>query len=153
MHKPIIIPFLFTVCVTLGLTSSCEEIGELDTTSRESFISSIAQTWTVDEDSYISIEDQEITHLLSGFELRINEDLTYSSNSNELTLEEFPWPTSGSFELNDELTQLTRDDGLQITLAISDSEDELELNFTADENTASRLFGAKGGWKCKMKKK
>lgn len=153
MHKPIIIPILFSLLVTVGIVSGCEELPEVDTTDRETFIASIAQTWTVSDESTITIEDQDITHLLIGFELTINEDLTYTSNSDELTLEEFPWPTAGSFELNDELTQFTRDDGLQITLAISADEDELELNFVADENTASRALGAKGGWKCKFKSK
>lgn len=153
MKKPIIIPFILTFFVSVFFTSCDESDPVLDTSSREAFITSIAQAWTIDEGSHISINDQDVTHLLVGFEISIAEDLSYTSNSDQLTVEEFPWPTSGSFELNEELTELTRDDGLVITLNLTDEESSLELNFEADENTAGRVAGIIGGWTCKFKKK
>ncbi|MEO9806446.1 MAG: hypothetical protein ABJF04_24505 [Reichenbachiella sp.] len=153
MHKPIIIPFLLTVFVSLSLTTGCGPEATLDTSSKEAFINNISQTWTVDEDSYVLIEDQDITHLLTGFEIAIDGDLNFVTNSDQLTLEEFPWPTSGSFDLNDEFTELTRDDGLVVTLVIGDDGESLEFDFEADENTTSRTLGIRGGWKVGLNKK
>lgn len=121
---------------------------------RDLFVERIVGTWVVDENSYVILDDQDITELFLGFEITIDSDLTYTSNSDQLILEEFPWGTSGSFTLNDELTQFTRDDGLVIILDLSDDELSLDLEFTPDENThGGRIEGVRGGWKCGFRKR
>ena len=144
--------FFFYLLFALILISGCSTDDSEGVSDREVFIESITGTWTVDEDSYILINDQNIADLLLGFEISINEDLNYTTNSDQLTLEEFPWGTSGSFVLNDELTVLTREDGLLITLTLSADEQLLDFEFEAEENTG-RISGVIGGWKCGFKKK
>ncbi|MEO9806440.1 MAG: hypothetical protein ABJF04_24475 [Reichenbachiella sp.] len=153
MKKPIIIPFIITLCTGITLFSGCEPEEVLDTSSKDAFITSIANTWAIDENSQVEINDQDITEVLMGFEMTINEDLTFTTNSDQLTIEEFPWPTSGSFALNDELTVLTRDDGLVINLDLSEDESELLIVFEADENTGGRTLGIRGGWRCHLSRR
>lgn len=147
--------FLFytLLFIMLLIFSGCDKDAP-ELSDRDALIEALTGTWVVDETSYIQINGQDITDLLLGFEIAITSDLTYTTNSDELTLEEFPWPTSGSFEISDDLRQFTRNDGLVITLTLSDDELSLDMEFEADENTDSgRTEGVKGGWKCGLSKK
>lgn len=101
--------------------------------------------------SYIFIDNQDITDLLIGFEISIDENLDFVTNNDELEFQRFPWPASGSFTLNDELTQLTRNDGLVIILDLNDDESLLDFEFSAAES--GRESAASGGWKCGFSKK
>lgn len=143
--------FLFYIILFLSLMAGCSKE---DISDREALIVAITGTWVVDETSYIQINGQDITELLLGFEIAITSDLTYTTNSDGLTMKEFPWPTAGSFTISDDLTQFTRDDGLVITMILSDDELSLDMEFQADEsNSGGRTEGVKGGWKCGLNKK
>ena len=124
-----------------------------DISSREQFIQKLADNWIIDESGAVLINGQDITELFLGFELSINADLTYTTNSNEVSIDEFPWPTAGFFELSEDETILTRDDGLEIEVSLSDDENSMELIFDADENTGGRQAGVRGRWRCQFSRR
>jgi hypothetical protein len=125
-------------------------------TAKKAFINSIVGSWTVDESSTIILDDEDITTLLIGFEMIIDQDLSYVSNSNELDTEVTPWPVTGSFEISDDLTQFTRDDGLVITTSLDNNDN---LNFTFhfsegfDDSDGGRLQAIRGAWRFNLKRK
>ena len=146
-HTLVIYTLLF---ITLFLISSCDS-DDPEISDRESLIEALTGTWTVDEDSYILIDNQDITDFLIGFEISIDKELRFTTNNDQLQFQEFPWPTEGTFTLNDELTRITRNDGLVITLDLNDDESVLDFEFNADES--GRAASAAGGWKCGFSKK
>lgn len=142
---------LITTLIISVIVGSCVD-DTPDTSSRDAFIVSIAKTWEVTEGSEIIIDDDDITHLLLGFQITINEDLTFTTNSDQLQLEEFPWPTSGIFTLNDELTEIVRNDGLTITIEVPEQENELSMEYIVSEGTG-RALGIRGKHKCKFRRR
>ena len=69
-------------------------------TDKELFIEAITGTWTIDEQSTVILDDQDITSTLLGFEITLDEELNYTSNSDALEVEVLPWPSTGKFLLN-----------------------------------------------------
>ena len=139
---------LIVLLMLMAFLISCTPGDEPTPSERETFIGTLAQTWIINADNLVELEGQDITHAFVGFELTINDDLTYTTNSNELTITEFPWPAMGSFTLNTELNQLERDDGLVIDIELASSGDELLIEFDGD-GTGSRK-GVGGGWRCRF---
>lgn len=136
--------YLF-IMVALG---ACKD--ESGPTVKDEFIAQIAQTWVIDESSEVILDDVNITDALLGFEITINKDLSYTTNNQDVSLETFPWPSSGSFTVNDDLTQFTRNDGL-IIIVLVDKNDHLSMEFQFaegyDDSTSGRIKGIKGHWK------
>jgi hypothetical protein len=124
--------------------------------AREEFINQIVGSWTVDESSTIILDDEDITSLLVGFEITIDSELSYLSNSEELGAEVIPWPSAGSFVVSDDLTQFTRDDGLVITTNL-DNNDKLNFTFQFseefDDSDGGRLQAIRGVWQFNLKRK
>ena len=144
----------FTLLLLAILISSCGD-DTVDISSKDAFIKSLTGTWVVEGDSYVILDDQDITDVLTGFEITINEDLSFTANSDQLDVQPLPWPTFGSFSINDALTQLTRDDGLIITATI-DENDFLSLSFQFAEgfdDSSGRLQAIQGDWVFNLKKK
>lgn len=140
-----ILLLLITLLFLMVLAISCGS--EDGPTDREVFIESITGTWEVTEENAVILNGQDITHLFVGFQIAMASGLTFTTNNDEVSVEEFPWPTAGFFELNDELTVLTRDDGLVIEILLDDAKDGLILEFDV-ETDAGRLNGIGGGWRC-----
>ena len=143
---------LFTMLTILG---SCGSDGPV-LTDKEAFIESITGTWAIDEESIVILDKQDITSRLVGFEIILDENLNYFTNSSDLILDILPWPSSGSFGINDELNEFTRDDGLIISVDL-DASDVFSLSFQFSENfddsTSGRTKGIRGGWDIKLNRK
>ena len=98
----------------------------------------------------------DVTSLFSNFVITINSDLTYTTNSDVFAIDTFPWPQGGFFLINDNLTQLTRDDGLIIDVAISEDQSLMTLEFTYSsefDNAGSRTNAVSGEWKFGLSRK
>ncbi len=117
------------------------------TSDRDTFIAAITGTWVVDENSVILLNNEDIAPYLIGFEITINDDLTYLTNRADITFDAFPWPESGNFILSDDLTEIQRNDGLLILIEHDEVTNMINLTFQADENSLSRLEGLSGAWK------
>lgn len=127
--------------------SSCKP--DDDPTPSDEKMGELSKTWTVDQNSLVMLDDNVITTELAGFEITIDEHLNYTANSSEIDLQPLPWPSSGSFELEDNLTELIRDDGLAIDISGS-TDEELHLRFLFaegfDDSSGNRTSAVKGSW-------
>ena len=136
------------IFVTLFMVlSSCKPDDE--PTPSEKKIGELSKTWIVNQNSLVMLDGNVITTELAGFEITIDDHLNYTTNSSEMDLQPLPWPSSGLFELEDNLTELIRDDGLSIDISGS-TQEELHLQFLFaedfDDSSGSRTSAIKGSW-------
>ncbi len=80
-----------------------------------------ASAWTM---SSITLDGADVTTNFSGLVLTIKSDKTYSTNGSYDPV----WPSSGSFTFGSDLNTLTRDDGVSMTIAVSET--SLTVTFT-----------------------
>jgi hypothetical protein len=118
-------------------------------TPSEKKIGELSKTWIVDQNSLVMLDDKDITTDLVGFEITIDDNLNYTTNGSEMDLQPLPWPSSGLFELEDNLTELIRDDGLLIDISGS-TDEELHLQFLFaeefDDSSGGRISAVEGSW-------
>ena len=80
-----------------------------------------ASVWTM---SSITLDGADVTTNFSGLVLTINSDKTYSTNGSYDPV----WPSSGSFTFGSDINTLTRDDGVSMTISVSET--SLTITFT-----------------------
>jgi hypothetical protein len=95
------------------LTESTEEEKQLESLS--------ASAWKM---SSITLDGADVTSNFDGLVLTINSDKTYSTNGSYDPV----WPSSGSFTFGSDINTLTRDDGVSMTISVSET--SLTVTFT-----------------------
>ena len=95
------------------LTESTEEEKQLESLS--------ASAWKM---SSITLDGADATSNFDGLVLTINSDKTYSTNGSYDPV----WPSSGSFTFGSDINTLTRDDGVSMTISVSET--SLTVTFT-----------------------
>ena len=80
-----------------------------------------ASAWTM---SSITLDGADVTTNFSGLVLTIKSDKTYSTNGSYDPV----WPSSGSFTFGSDINTLTRDDGVSMTISVSET--SLTVTFT-----------------------
>jgi hypothetical protein len=95
------------------VTESTEEEKQLESLS--------ASAWTM---SSIILDGADVTSNFSGLVLTIKSDKTYSTNGEYDPV----WPSSGTFTFGSDLNTLTRDDGVSMTVSVSET--SLSITFT-----------------------
>lgn len=136
------------------LNNSCAD--NTVTPPNNTFIESVTDTWIVNQESLVTLDGQDITATVIGFEITINSNLNFTTTSNIVSLQPFPWPMSGSFQANDQSNQFTRNDGLIIGVLVN-QDDCLTLSFQFDtgyqDSTGGRTRGITGEWSMQFKRK
>jgi hypothetical protein len=74
--------------------------------------------------SSITLDGADATSNFSGLELTIKTDKTYSTNGSYDPV----WPSSGTFTFGSDINTLTRDDGVSMTISVSET--SLSISFT-----------------------
>ena len=95
------------------LTESTEEEKQLESLS--------ASAWKM---SSITLDGADATSNFDGLVLTIKSDKTYSTNGSYDPV----WPSSGSFTFGSDINTLTRDDGVSMTISVSET--SLTVTFT-----------------------
>lgn len=80
-----------------------------------------ASVWKM---SSITLDGADATSNFSGLELTIKSDKTYSTNGSYDPV----WPSSGTFSFGSDINTLTRDDGVSMTISVSET--SLSISFT-----------------------
>ena len=99
--------------VTDDPVEQTEEEKQLETLS--------ASVWKM---SSITLDGADATSNFSGLELTIKTDKTYSTNGSYDPV----WPSSGTFTFGSDINTLTRDDGVSMTISVSET--SLSISFT-----------------------
>ena len=74
--------------------------------------------------SSITLDGADATSNFDGLVLTIKSDKTYSTNGSYDPV----WPSSGSFTFGSDINTLTRDDGVSMTISVSET--SLTITFT-----------------------
>ena len=146
--------FFTCACATLLIFANC---GSDSDPSQSEVIPSAAETnaslldknWSLSSATNAGTPRDEWT----GFTLKLNIDTDLAGGS--YTASGIPsdeganlaWSTSGTFTANNDLTALTRNDGIVMTLVISET--ALNVSFTVPESSG-RVDGFTGAWVFKM---
>ena len=147
--------FFVGSCAALLIFTNCgggddsAEPGEPTLTAAETNALLLAKDWSLSSATNAgTIRDEWI-----GFTLKFGLDSDLASGT--YTASGIPsdeganlaWPTSGTFTANSDLTTLTRNDGIVMTLVVSET--ALNVSFTVPESSG-RVDGFTGAWVFKM---
>ena len=120
----------FTFSLAALMLISCGDDGDdpvtddpvTEPTEEENQLESLsASAWTM---SSIILDGADVTSNFSGLVLTIKSDKTYSTNGEYDPV----WPSSGTFTFGSDLNTLTRDDGVSMTVSVSET--SLSITFT-----------------------
>ena len=95
-----------------------------------------ASVWKM---SSITLDGADATSNFSGLELTIKSDKTYSTNGSYDPV----WPSSGTFSFGSDINTLTRDDGVSMTISVSET--SLSISFTYADS-GGRIDGIPGDY-------
>ena len=93
-----------------------------------------ASVWTM---ASITLEGADVTTNFSGLVLTINSDKTYSTNGSYDPV----WPSSGSFTFGSDINTLTRDDGVSMTISVSETSLTITLTYADSGGRIDALPG------------
>ena len=93
-----------------------------------------ASVWTM---SSITLDGADVTTNFSGLVLTINSDKTYSTNGSYDPV----WPSSGSFTFGSDINTLTRDDGVSMTISVSETSLTITLTYADSGGRIDALPG------------
>jgi hypothetical protein len=93
-----------------------------------------ASVWTM---SSITLDGADVTTNFSGLVLTINSDKTYSTNGSYDPV----WPSSGSFTFGSDIKTLTRDDGVSMTISVSETSLTITLTYADSGGRIDALPG------------
>ena len=151
-----IIKTLFFVgsCAALLIFTNCgsdddDDGGEVTLSAAEANALLLDKDWSLSSATNAGTPRDEWT----GFTLKFDLDTDFAGGS--YTASGIPsdeganlaWSTSGTFTANNDLTALTRNDGIVMTLVISET--ALNVSFTVPESSG-RVDGFTGAWVFKM---
>jgi|TARA_B110000046_G_scaffold142480_1_gene149299 hypothetical protein len=94
-----------------------------------------ASAWTM---SSITLDGDDLTTNFSGLVLTINSDKTYSTNGEYDPV----WPSSGTFTFGSDVNTLTRDDGISMTVTVSETNLSIAFTYVAAGGRIDALPGA-----------
>ena len=87
--------------------------------------------------SSITLDGADVTTNFSGLVLTINSDKTYSTNGSYDPV----WPSSGSFTFGSDINTLTRDDGVSMTISVSETSLTITLTYADSGGRIDALPG------------
>ncbi len=95
-----------------------------------------ASAWTM---SGVTLDGADVDANFLGLVLTIKADKTYSTNGSYDPV----WPSSGTFTFGSDINTLTRDDGVSMTIAVSET--SLTITFTYSDS-GGRIDGLPGDY-------
>lgn len=137
---------LFALLVTVG----CSKDDGPGVSAEDQVKERLSKTWLI---SSATLASQTVTDL-TGLTLTITDQLSYTSNGNTAARQPNPWPTSGTWVFKTAITDastgsfvITRDDGLDINVTLTDTTLSLGLVFDDSiHNGSSREEAVDGSW-------
>ena len=107
--------------ISCGNDDSADDLVTQPTEEENQLESLSASTWAM---SSVTLDAADATLNFSGLALTLKADKTYTTNGSYDPV----WPSSGTFAFGSDLNTLTRDDGVSMTVSVSES--SLTVTFT-----------------------
>jgi len=126
-HFKSFIFFIFSIAAMTLISCGDDDDGSVaedpaEQTEEEKQLESLsASAWTM---SSITLDGADATSNFDGLVLTIKSDKTYTTNGSYDPV----WPSSGSFTFGSDINTLTRDDGVSMTISVSET--SLTVTFT-----------------------
>ena len=136
---------LIALTLVMGvLVSSCKKDKTDTKTDEQKKIEQLAKTWVLAAGSnVVTVAGTDVTTEWANFVLTLG-DKTYQTSGADSPL---VWPASGTWAFGANLSTLVRDDGVEITIILTDTSLDLQFNYTA---SGGRFDGIEGNWIFKM---
>ena len=140
---------LIALTLIIGvLVSSCKKDPPVTKTDEEIQIEKLTGTWVLDtsEAKPVTVDNNDPPQDWTGFTLTLG-DKTYNANTGASLGSVEVWPSgSGTWAFGTGVTSIVRDDGIVISVSVTDT--TLELQF--DYLPGGRVTGIEGNWIFKM---
>jgi hypothetical protein len=132
----------FTFSIASVMLISCGDDGDdpgsddpVEATEEENQLESLSTSaWTM---TSITLDGVDATSNFSGLILTIKSDKTYSTNGEYAPV----WPSSGTFTFGSDLNTLTRDDGVSMTVSVSETSLSITFTYTDSSGRIDALPG------------
>ena len=109
----------------------------------------LAKTWLLVS---AILDNETVTDEFLNFELTINNDFNYSTNSENVERQPNPWPSGGhfTFAINGDgtinLNSISRDEELDMTINTTESTLSISFGFDKNLHSGSREEAVDGDW-------
>jgi hypothetical protein len=140
---------LIALTLILGvLITGCKKPPPVTKTDEEIQIEKLTGTWVLDPGvtNPVTVDNNNPPQDWTGFTLTLG-NKTYQANSSASLGDVLVWPTSGSWAFGTSVSTLVRDDGIDISVSVTDTSLQMQFNYSA---SGGRLNGIEGFWKFKM---
>ena len=146
--------FFTCACATLLIFANCggggdDPVAEPTLTAAEAMALLLDKDWSLSSATNAGTTRDEWT----GFTLKFGIDTDFAGGTYTASgipaedTDKLVWSTSGTFTASSDLTTLTRNDGIVMTLVVSET--ALNVSFTVPESSG-RVDGFTGAWVFKM---
>ena len=132
---------LIALTLVMGfLVSSCKEDPAPAKTPEEIQIEKLTGTWVLPTAANtVTIDGRDVSAEWSTFVLTLGNKTYQSTNANDANV----WPASGTWAFGANINTLVRDDGVDITVTVTDTSLKLQFDYSA---SGGRLDGIEGNW-------
>lgn len=121
--------------------NSCKKDTTPTKTDEEIKLELLAKTWNVaTATNSVTIDGRDVTAEWATFILNIGSTKTYTSTN---ATDPLVWPASGTWDFGTTLTSMVRDDGIDITITVTETTLKLQFDYTAG---GGRFEGIEGNW-------
>lgn len=137
---------LIALTLVLGvLVTGCKKPPPVTKTDEELQIEKLTGTWKLQAGANAVTIDitNDVTTNWTGFTLTLGNKTYQTSSSSEALV----WPSSGTWDFGTNVTTLVRDDGVEISVSVTDTSLQLQFDYSA---SGGRLNGIEGNWVFKM---
>jgi hypothetical protein len=137
---------LIALTLLMGvLVTGCKKTTVTPKTDEELQIEKLTGTWVLQAGSSAVTVDivNDVTTNWPGFTLTLGNKTYQTSSSPEALI----WPSSGTWAFGTSVSTLVRDDGVEISVSVTDTSLQLQFDYSA---SGGRLNGIEGNWVFKM---
>ena len=134
---------LVALTLVMGvLVTGCKKPPPVTKTDEELQIEKLTGTWKLQAGANaVTVASTDVTANWTGFTLTLGNKTYQTSSSSEALI----WPSNGTWAFGTNTSTLVRDDGVEITVSVTDTSLQLQFDFSA-----GRLNGIEGNWVFRM---
>jgi len=136
---------LIALTLLMGvIVSSCKEDPKPPKTDEQLQTEKLVGTWVLDAGAnVVTLDGTDVTADWATFTLALG-DKTYQTTNAAFAQ---VWPASGTWAYGASVSTLVRDDGVEISISVTDTSLQLSFDYT---DAGGRLNGVTGNWTFKL---
>ena len=126
------------------MLNSCKKDTTPTKTDEEIQLEKLIGTWVLDQGitNAVTVDNNNPPQDWTNFTLTLG-NKTYQTNTSVSLGDDLVWPTSGTWDFGANLTTLARNDGIDITITVTDTSLKLQFDYSSG---GGRFAGIEGNW-------